>query len=353
MIKSLTITNFKGFNNLQIPSLSRITLLGGYNNVGKTSILEALFLFHDRLNPAMFLQQSNFRGIVTLNLASDALWTSLFNEFNMNSPININIKRESPEHLSLKIVSDYERTITHTPAQQEVVKTESKTLSTLALEIKYKKGNEEQLSYMTLDQGVVNLDVKKATSKKLPKATFLPARMQTNPNEDAMRFGNLDIINKTDLIVDFLKEVEPRIKNLSPILVNGVSYIHADIGFSRKIPIKLMGDGISRLLSIILAIADSPGGIVLIDEVENGIHYSAMPAIWKGIVKAAQDFDCQVIATTHSYECLQSAHEGVNNVNASNEFTYIRLDRNNDNIIPKIFTNKLLDVALSSNMEVR
>ena len=56
MISKLSLKGFKGFEQLDIPSLSRITLLGGRNNVGKTSILEALFMFHDRLNPQMILR---------------------------------------------------------------------------------------------------------------------------------------------------------------------------------------------------------------------------------------------------------------------------------------------------------
>lgn len=353
MINTLTISNFKGFKQLNIPALSRITLLGGHNNVGKTSILEALFLFHDRLNPAMFIQQLNFRGLPTVSLDSDSIWAPLFNEFNINKPIKIDLKKEIPEHLTFTFKPDHKRNLSIQAMNKGIIKTESNAESTLALEIKYKKGSNEQISYMIINQDSLNLETEKTPPTKLSKATFLSARMHISPNEDANRFGRLDLLNKIGTIVEFLKEIEPRLKGLSSILIGDISYIHADIGLERKIPVKLMGDGVSRLLSIILAIADSNGGIVLIDEVENGIHYSVMPAIWKGIAKAALEFDCQVVATTHSYECLQSAHEGINDTIATNDFTYIRLDRKDDIITPKSFTNDLLGTALSANMEVR
>ena len=63
MINALTISGFKGFTELELPHLSRITLLGGRNNAGKTSVLEALFTLFDRLNPQMMLRQYAWRNV--------------------------------------------------------------------------------------------------------------------------------------------------------------------------------------------------------------------------------------------------------------------------------------------------
>ncbi|MDI6791627.1 MAG: AAA family ATPase [bacterium] len=121
---------------------------------------------------------------------------------------------------------------------------------------------------------------------------------------------------------------------------------------TRKIPVAYMGEGVSRLLSIILAIATSGDGIVIIDECENGIHYSAMPKIWEAIALAARENNCQVIGTTHSYECLEAAYNGISG-DLANDFSYIRIDRTKDKITAKYFDHDLLKVAIDTNMEVR
>lgn len=185
------------------------------------------------------------------------------------------------------------------------------------------------------------------------QATLLNSRSPIESNDDATRFGNLDTIGEIGITEEFINEIDSRIKGLSVVMVGGTTSIYADIGIERKIPIRYLGDGITRLLSIILAIANSKNGCLLIDEIENGIHYSIMPKIWMGIAKAAKEFDCQIIATTHSYECLASAYSGLNSSNFNEDFTYIHLEEDDDKIVPKAFTGELLATALNANMEVR
>jgi AAA15 family ATPase/GTPase len=356
MITAITITNFKGFQNLQIPTLSRITLLGGHNNVGKTSLLEALFLFHDRSNPAMFFQQLGFRGFPPITTTADKLCSPIFNNYDISKTIGISIVRNSPEQLSFTLKADNNKTLSHNVIKEETLQTTSSSNPNLILEIKYKKGRVEQTSHMTINAGEIKIEIKNGKnllSSPVVRAIFLPSRIPINPQEEATRFGNVDVINKVDTIVNILKIIEPKLKGLSTIMIGTTPYIYADIGLNRKIPVRLLGDGVSRLLSIILAIADASGGIVLIDEVENGLHYSVMPIIWESIALAAKEFDCQIIATTHSYECLQSAYTGIGKNTENNFFTYIRLESDGNIILPKTFNNKLLGIALSTNMEVR
>ena len=52
---------------------------------------------------------------------------------------------------------------------------------------------------------------------------------------------------------------------------------------NHPIPLKRLGDGAQRLLGISLALANCQNGILLIDEVENGIHYSIQEELWRMI----------------------------------------------------------------------
>jgi AAA15 family ATPase/GTPase len=118
------------------------------------------------------------------------------------------------------------------------------------------------------------------------------------------------------------------------------------------VPIPFMGDGIRRVLSIVLAIANAPGGVVLIDEVENGLHYSVMKDVWKAIALAARQFDVQVFATTHSWECILAAHHAFQE-SKPYELRYFRLDRVGDQISAKSLDEQSLTRIESTDLEIR
>src|SRR6266568_6345180 len=91
MITSAKIANYKIFSDLYLPDLSRITLLGGGNNVGKTSVLEALFLFYDRVNPNMFFRSFVWRGVASLTAAPEISWGPIFRRFQLEQKIAISV----------------------------------------------------------------------------------------------------------------------------------------------------------------------------------------------------------------------------------------------------------------------
>ncbi len=358
MITKLNITGFKGFAQLELPKLSRITLLGGRNNVGKTSILEALFMFHDRLNPEMIIRQFAWRGVGAIAFDPDSMWAPVFYNYDMHKKIVIlAVVDGNEEKMTVTFNPHYTRPSLQTniikPGTKPIqIRTDQKPEPTFALDIVYdSKEMKNQVVHLLMGLNGPGVHVEKMRMKQR-HASFLGARVPINPSEDAQKFGQLDILGKQEKIVDFLKIIEPDLKSLSSIAMGDSSLIYGDIGLSRKIPVAYMGDGVARLLSIILAIATSQGGTVFIDECENGIHYSAMPKVWEAIAKAAREYDCQIIGTTHSYECLEAAHNGLTGSLAP-DFSYIRLDRTDNKTTAKFFDHEMLKVAIETNMEVR
>lgn len=347
MINSVTITNFKGFEFLDIPRLSNVTLIGGQNNFGKSSLLEVLFMFHDRLNPQMITRQFGRRGVETITAAPETMFAPAFNNYNLENEIILTVTRKnSREKLRIKFNPSYQ-------PDSSMIQTITASANMLpALDLTYSEANrKDQTAHLVImnNQIVINFDQIKPERQI---ATMFGARQSALHTEDTQNFGQLDILGQTDKIVEFVKLIEPRLKSLSVIATGGISLIHGDIGLSRKIPVAYMGDGVARLLSIILAIATSKEGIVLIDEFENGIHHSVMPKIWDAITKAAREYNCQVIGTTHSYECLEAAYNGISN-ELSNDFSYVRIDRIEGKTIAKCFDYELLKVALTNNLEIR
>ena len=79
-------------------------------------------------------------------------------------------------------------------------------------------------------------------------------------------------------------------------------------GYDEPVPLTLLGDGVRRVASMVLAMGYARDGTLLVDEIENGIHHSVLGRLWEAIGYAAQLFNTQVVATTHSLECIGNAH---------------------------------------------
>jgi AAA15 family ATPase/GTPase len=357
MITGLEIKGFKRFKHLSISQLSRTTLVGGRNNVGKTSLLEAIFLFFDRINPQMVTNQYSRRGVSILPLEPETMWSPIFNNYRMKQGIDISVTYGNiTETMKITFNPNYLPSLVQadkagTSSQHLQIKTDQKPTPSYALDIVYKTNGIKGTSHLTVGIEGIGLHVDKMGATET-QAIVISSRQIVPPNEDAERYGKLDIVGEEDDILEFLRIIEPNLKTLSSVTIGNISMVHGDIGLQRKIPVPYMGEGVSKLLSIILAIANTKGGIVLIDEFENGFHYSVMQKIWEGIGKAAKKYDCQVIATTHSYECLEAAYNGFSG-DLEKDFTYLRLDSVGDETKAKIFDYKMLKVAIESNMEVR
>jgi len=113
-----------------------------------------------------------------------------------------------------------------------------------------------------------------------------------------------------------------------------------------------MGDGLRRLFHIGLALATASKGVLLIDEFENGLHWRVQRDLWVALGKAAQEFDVQTFATTHSRDCIQGF------VSASEELglkdaTLYRLERKDSDIYAVDLPIINVEAALQLNSEVR
>lgn len=355
MITRLDIKRFKGFSHLSVPKLTRLTLVGGKNNTGKTSLLEALFLFFDRFNPHMLTSQFARRGVNVLPLEPETMWAPIFHEYEIEKGISISVtSASSTETMNIAFNPNYTPPLVRArtaSSQQLQIRTDQKPTPSYALDITYKINGTKGTSHLLIGAEGLGLQVDNMQVKGTA-AIFIASRSVMNPNEDAERYGKLDILGKQDEVLEFLRIIEPNIVGLSSVSIGSMSMIHGDIGLRRKIPVSYMGEGVAKLLSIILAIANAKDGIVLIDEFENGLHYSVMQKIWEGVGRAAREFNCQVIATTHSYECLEAAYNGLPS-NMQKDFTYLRLDRIDSQTKAKVFDYDMLKIAINANLEVR
>jgi AAA15 family ATPase/GTPase len=369
MLQSLHIKGFKCFKDLQLTDISRVTLVSGKNNIGKTSLLESIFLFYNTADPAMFFRPLELRGIKLSFTDAESLFASLFADFNVDNSISIELADGTytakmsisinPTNVQKAVSADIPNTgDTTTPAKTDVT-----TATSYSLNIHYEvsSGSQEDVT-IVVRQTPNNIQF----YLEPHPVTIIPAEMQHRvvfcPLHKGMDYAaEAKLLNQTDIksnmnrIVSFLQVVEPKLRGLTPIAVHPqASNIYADLqGTNRKVPLAFLGSGISRLLSIILAIATANNGIVLIDEIDIGIHRSIITKVWEGIFRAAQDFNCQIIATTQSYECLIAACEGASQAQAEDDLCYIRVENYKNNIVTKHYPFEILGTALGHNWEVR
>jgi AAA15 family ATPase/GTPase len=92
--------------------------------------------------------------------------------------------------------------------------------------------------------------------------------------------------------------------------------------------------------------------VLLIDEIENGLHHSVLPVIWKGLFLAAKEFDVQIFATTHSWECILAA-DAAARTGEIYDLALIRLDRVKEDIKATVIDEKSLSTARELQWEMR
>ena len=170
--------------------------------------------------------------------------------------------------------------------------------------------------------------------------------------EDAERFSDIDARGGIGPLVETLTILEPRLRRLAVHVIGGVPMVNADIGLPQMIPVPLMGEGIGRLLSMLLAIYYAQDGVVLIDEVENGIHHSALQMAWRALFHAATSAQVQLFCTTHSWECVRAA-EAAASAEPDFDFSFTRLERLDASITAIQYSHAMLKNALEMDLEVR
>lgn len=317
-----SVANFRAFDDLAV-QLSPVTVVSGRNNAGKTALLEAIFLHSS--GPVAgtvaltVLQNARGQGPIALNTyESGTVWDSLFHNYNTSSTVKLNgvVNRET---VSVELSTIEGSTAAGLAGQS--VGAGGQAFSQ-AIHIRFRRGRSGAEQYtqtatqQTLGQqitGLINVQLGGISLQVQPPAQpFIPAyylsgRTRASQAELATRYSALRVRGRDQDLLRAIQEIEPRLKALEVLVINGQPLLHADVGGPDLLPFPLFGEGMVAAADFISAIYQTKGGIILIDEVENGIHYTVLENVWWQIKRAAQRTNTQVIASTHSRECLQAA----------------------------------------------
>ena len=184
--------------------------------------------------------------------------------------------------------------------------------------------------------------------KETRKGVFLNQKTMRTMGE---QFKNIQIKKRTERIVKVLHQIEPSVLDLK-LGTNNIVY--CDIGLDRLIPVNIMGDGMYRLLSIVLAISDMRDGIVFIDGVEKGFSYTAQELFWNTLFELAKEFNVQIFATTHSAECIKAFSSSYAKMNRNaDDMRLYRIEKKGDVYRAIRYDHTTREASLESGWEVR
>jgi hypothetical protein len=365
------IRNFRCFQELELDDLALVNLIAGANNVGKTALLEAIFLHCGAYNPQLTLTVNAFRGIEvvesTLGSWFEHPLNSLFNQFDVSKSIELVGQDTVGGHRTLRLRAaseSLELAEVHQEGSISIVegsdvgyiKDESKGVLSSSevakvLELEHEEGGKRMPYRMIMDVKGIRVDPPPPAPPF--QGFFQGARMRMPFPQQAMRYGKLELYGEQDQVLRMLSIIEPRLKSIRSVAIEKGSMLHGDIGTGRLMPLALMGEGMVRLADLAVNIGNAPNGVVLVDEIENGLHYSVIRKVWKAIALAArQSPNTQVFATTHSWECIKAAHEAF----ASEETYDFRLHRLGwlkGEIKAVTYSQGALAASLKHGMEVR
>lgn len=355
MLKSLKIENFRCFPSFEMQQLGRLNLIVGTNNSGKTSILEALqlllntpFTFDFEILEEIITDRSEYvmsdeyqdRNLVVHHL--------FYNHYiDIDSKFTISGKSFDDKQLEL-IVSIKNKKIDID--QESLCLCVKRLISSMAVETPFKLSSAGLLSLKILRSATNNLNHRKSNIQFV-NSSSLTAEKALDLFEDII------LTPEEELVIQALQIIEPQIKRIAPLIgKNGYRGSRGSFVIQTpenpRIPIGSMGDGMWRMLGLALAIVNAKDGVLLVDEIDTGLHFTVMSDMWKMLWETAKRLNVQIFATTHSNDCWQSLADISNAENPSEDgITIHRIEKGKPNSI--VFTERQIAIAAERNIEVR
>jgi hypothetical protein len=302
--------------DVSVERLGRVNLITGLNGAGKTSLLEALFLHIGRHNPELPANLNGLRGVFRLDFEPEALWGMLFRNGTTGMPIRLTATDELGETYPVSISLEETGLVAASDLSSSGVRADtgehSGTSSEDAMRLVIRTMNEDDLprevsaEIVRTAEGDSRIAKKGNGGKEHDRGVFIPAQGQMN-NEKY--FSEVDEKSGgVAEVIDLARAVEPDIDRLSLGIVGGEPALRVGMKGLNLMPLAYVGSGMQRWISILLRLKAVSSTYVLIDEIENGLHHSSLPSVWKGIAHLVKAGGVQVFATTHSRECIEAAY---------------------------------------------
>jgi len=364
-LPSFEVEGFRAIRHLRLPELGRVNLFVGKNNAGKTSLLEAIRLYlhrNDRLLPAVVFEiLRDHAGLrprpftragpepdpADLEAAANAVEALFYGSFEENALSPARLAPDSMPSTGLVLRLPWTKEATPEGAPPDAT-TRGVFLApeTAVLEMESEVASTE----FPLDWFVRRTPISRSRAR--PRALMIPAS-----GMEAFRiremWDRVAVAGQEELVEDALRTVIP---SLDRILLVGEwerrSVLLKLKGTSRPVPLQSMGDGVNRVFAIAVGLVLARGGSLLLDEVENGLHFTVQDEVWQSIFSLAERFNVQVFATSHSWDSIVGFQYAANQ--SAEEGLLYRLDARGDGQIDAVrYTEREVEIAAEQRIEVR
>jgi ABC-type lipoprotein export system ATPase subunit len=359
MIETFEVCNFRGFHSATIDKLRRVNLIVGKSASGKTALLEAIRLALGA-TPQVAWNLAASRGILPplgvnpTREQFESAWSHYFPDFDVTSPIILTSTDTLNRAASLKMYFDEERAFTPLPQAQPQYNVPN-TVIPLAFDRQNFLGEQSSLlatvQQLQQPQPWVQLYLQQGPELGIV-SDFFPSTWQSNAQLVAQWFSQLRIVNQEEEIIRAVKAQFDELEEISPELPQGSPAMWAKLKHHpRKLPLSLVSSGVNKLVSLLIAIKTYRGGVVLVDEIENGIYYGMYKSLWHSLHQAAVNSNTQIFMTTHSWECLKSATETIDS--HPKDFSLLQVFQHAGQGEVIVTDGPKASAAISSGIEIR
>lgn len=348
MIQQIDIQNLRGIKHACIKKIGHINLLYGLNNCGKTTILDALFLVSGMSNPTLSLNINILRS---------------YQRIDENDLLLNFYKAQSDNHIKIKSIGEHSR---HLDISRFVYSPDKVSLSELAkgnVNDVYKyglrsvfsiDGGEEYVSEFRIEKnkegkGSGHINADEHYSETL-FCKYLNSMLMNNPLIDEYSF--VIKTKREQSIIDALKFMEPHLEDIQIV----GKQLMVDVGCEQRLPINVLGDGIKKFLYILVSMQSCENGIMLIDEVDNGLHHTALTKLWTAILSEAKRLNVQLFLTTHSWDMLTSLNEVLLSNNAIDKEDIVvhkLIKKEDDEVISLPYGGDQINYIVNQDIEIR
>lgn len=354
MIENFTIKNIRQFQEFSVEDLRQINLFVGRNNSGKTTILEALEVATSQLPIGSIRRLSERRQETQRLFVEDDRGYRLagidISHFFRGHAI------QDGSYLSISGTGLGETSVFAMESEQLILEMPDGEIPADLIIQGSKSGNIAE-RYPLLENGYLRPNRRLTGQPYLPPFTgalFLgrdlmhSAFLATQLNKIALNSDNY-------LVVNALRVVNPQIKDYFPLVPEqpgGDPMILLEIEGNGRHPLGSFGDGTRSMLAVAVALLNARDNVLLIDELDSGLHYSLMQELWLYILMISKMYNVQLFATTHSLDCIRGLSDALDKVPGSNESVAVhKLDSRTSKAVT--FTGESLLNALTGDLELR
>lgn len=366
-LPSLTIRGFRGIARLDVERLGRVTLLTGRNGVGKTTVLDAVRLYAERGRPSALREILVRHEEVEKRPDDDDGWDerpafdALFSgrRLEMHSEFAV-----GPRDDGVQLCATVVPASAIDEDQLERFLRRGARFDGPVLRVAFGRyqqiwpvfdvDEDEYLSRSLYGRWLrhpAHDSEWPASAAYVALGPGLPSNRQVAEYWDELAARPVEHLVLAALQLACDSEIE-RVAAVAGPKEYRDRRIVVGLAGGERVPLRSLGDGAARLFGLAAAFSSAADGFLLIDEAENGIHHSLQADYWRLVFRAARDHNVQVLATTHSWDCVEGFATAAREDEEA-EGIAVRLERHGDDLRAVDYGEETLSVAAERGIEIR